>query len=89
MRDGSGPAAVSPWRLSWYSRTARRQSSTSEVDIRCYDKAAIVRNVQRNRATYNDHEVALSVRVNQVWVNQQGQWRLAGIQLSPLDQSEA
>lgn len=57
---------------------------TSEMDIRLYDRTAIVRNVQRNRATYKNQHVELAVRVSQVWVNQQDGWRLAAIQFSPL-----
>jgi hypothetical protein len=57
---------------------------TSEVDVRCYEQAAIVRDVQRNRATYKDERVELAVRVSQTWVSQGGEWRLAGIQFSPM-----
>jgi hypothetical protein len=59
---------------------------TSDMDIRVYDNAAIVRNVQRNRATYRDEQVALTVRVGQVWVKQQQGWRMAAIQFSPMPQ---
>lgn len=59
---------------------------TSDVDIRCYADTAIVRNVQKNRATYQGHEMDLLNRVSQVWVNQQGQWHLAAIQCSPMEQ---
>ncbi len=57
---------------------------TSEMDIRLYAGTAIVRNIQRNKATYKDQRVELAVRVSQVWVNQQDEWRLAAIQFSPL-----
>jgi len=57
---------------------------TSEMDVRLHNGAAIVRNVQRNRATYDGHPVELAVRVGQVWVNEQGQWRLTAIQFSPM-----
>jgi len=56
----------------------------SERDIRVYDKAAVVRNVQRNRARYRDEQVELVVRVSQIWVDVNGQWCLAGIQFSPM-----
>jgi ketosteroid isomerase-like protein len=56
----------------------------SEVDVRVYGDAAIVRNIQRNRATYNGNETAIAVRVSQTWVRQGDAWRLAGIQFSPL-----
>lgn len=57
---------------------------TSEVDVRLYDQAAIVRNVQHNRATYDGETMELRVRVSQVWVNRHGLWRLAAIQFSPM-----
>jgi hypothetical protein len=56
----------------------------SEVDVRCYDGAAIVRNVQHNTATYRDEHVDLRVRVGQTWVRDGARWRLAGIQFSPM-----
>jgi hypothetical protein len=58
---------------------------TSEMDIRLYGKTAIVRDVQRNRATYKGEEVRLTVRVSQVWVgSSDGEWRLVAIQFSPM-----
>jgi hypothetical protein len=56
----------------------------TEVDIRLYDRTAIVRTIQRNRATYGAERVAIAVRVGQVWVRQVDAWRLAAIQFSPL-----
>jgi hypothetical protein len=59
---------------------------TSDMDIRVYDNAAIVRNLQSNQATYKDDKMALTVRVSQVWVNQAGRWQMAAIQFSPMPQ---
>ena len=56
----------------------------SEMDIRLYDNAAIVRTIQRNKASYKDQKVELAVRVSQVWVQQAAEWRMAAIQFSPL-----
>lgn len=56
----------------------------SETDVRVYDKAAVVRNVQRNTATHRDDLVKVATRVSQTWVEDGGRWRLAGIQFSPL-----
>jgi hypothetical protein len=56
----------------------------SDMDIRLYDDTAVIRTIQRNRASYKDQEVALAVRVSQVWVRQGADWRLAAIQFSPL-----
>lgn len=59
---------------------------TSEVSVRCYDRAAIVRNLQRNRASYAEETMELTVRVSQVWVQKDDRWLLAGIQFSPVAQ---
>ena len=57
---------------------------TTEVDVRRYDRAAIVRCVQRSRATWQGSQLTLAVRMSQVWVAQSGGWRLAGLQFSSL-----
>lgn len=58
---------------------------TAELDIRCYDRAAIVRCVQRSRASWRGEAMTLAVRLSQVWIELPDGWRLAGIQFSPLD----
>ena len=57
---------------------------TTEVDVRRYDKTAIVRCVQRSRATWRGEPMALAVRLSQVWIWRPGGWRLAAIQFSTL-----
>lgn len=58
---------------------------TSDMDIRLCHKTAIVRNLQKNRATYQGEEMMLTVRVSQVWIEQQDDtWRLVAIQFSPM-----
>jgi hypothetical protein len=57
---------------------------TTGVDIRRYDKTAIVRCVQRSRATWRGEPMALAVRLSQVWVWRPGGWQLAAIQFSTL-----
>ncbi|MFI5890657.1 nuclear transport factor 2 family protein [Actinoplanes sp. NPDC051513] len=57
----------------------------SEVDVRHYDRAAILRCAQRSRATWRGAEMDLSARVSQTWVEGPEGWRLAGIQFSSLD----
>ena len=84
-----GPKGFVLDKEEWISRHGHfsyQALEISSVDVRLYDKAAIVRNIQHNRATYKGDEVDLRVRVSQVWVQQQNQWRLAGIQFSPLAQ---
>jgi ketosteroid isomerase-like protein len=57
---------------------------TTEVDVRRYDKTAIVRCVQRSRASWRGDPMTLAVRLSQVWIQQPDGWRLAAIQFSTL-----
>jgi hypothetical protein len=57
---------------------------TSEVDVRRYDNTAIVRCVQRSRASWRGDEMTLGVRLSQVWVRQSNGWHLAALQFSTL-----
>jgi len=52
--------------------------------VRRYGDTAVVRDVQRNRASYHGEQVAVTTRVSQVWVRQQDAWLLVAIQFSPL-----
>ena len=58
---------------------------TAELAVRCYDRAAIVRCVQRSRASWRGDAMTLTVRLSQVWIELPDGWRLAGIQFSSLD----
>jgi|tagenome__1003787_1003787.scaffolds.fasta_scaffold18516117_2 hypothetical protein len=83
-----GPKGFLMDKQQWIARHGHFRYDALDVealDVRVYDGSAIVRNVQRNRATWQEREVAMSVRVSQTWVRQ-GRWRLAGIQFSPLDE---
>jgi hypothetical protein len=82
-----GPKGFVLDKRQWIGRHKQFQYhelTTSDMDIHLYDKTAIVRDVQRNRATYDGNEVNVATRVSQVWVEQNGGWRLAAIQFSPL-----
>jgi hypothetical protein len=58
---------------------------TAELAVRCYDRAAIVRCIQRSRASWRGDAMTLTVRLSQVWIELPDGWRLAGIQFSSLD----
>jgi hypothetical protein len=60
---------------------------SSDVEVRCYDHAAIVRCVQRSRSTWQGQKMALTVRVSQTWVEQSEGWLLAGIQFSTFSEA--
>jgi hypothetical protein len=57
---------------------------TAELDVRCYNRAAIVRCVQRSRASWRGDAMTLTVRLSQVWIELSDGWRLAGLQFSSL-----
>jgi hypothetical protein len=58
---------------------------TKQIDVRAYgDDVAVVRDAQRNRATFRGQDVAVNTRVSQVWVQQDARWQLVAIQFSPL-----
>ena len=57
---------------------------TTEVDVRRYDKTAIVRCVQRSRASWRGDAMALAVRLSQVWICGPERWQLVAIQFSTL-----
>jgi hypothetical protein len=57
---------------------------TTEVDVRRYDKTAIVRCVQRSRASWRGEQMTLAVRLSQVWIQQTDGWRLEALQFSTL-----
>lgn len=57
---------------------------TTDVDVRRYDRTAIVRCVQRTTATWKGEPMIVKARIGQVWVEQEVGWRLAAIQFSSL-----
>jgi hypothetical protein len=54
------------------------------VDVRHYGQAAVVRCVQRSRASWRGEPVALAVRLSQVRTRQPAGWRVVAIQFSSL-----
>jgi hypothetical protein len=82
-----GPKAFVLNKRQWIDRHGQfkyLKLETSEQDVRLYDKTAIVRNLQPNKAVYQDETIEITVRVMQVWAEIDGRWQLAGIQFSPL-----
>lgn len=70
--------------INRHDRFAYRALSTSDMDIHVYEGAAIVRDIQRNKADYDHSHIEVNTRVSQTWIREQGRWQLAGIQFSPL-----
>ncbi|GAA2626082.1 nuclear transport factor 2 family protein [Paractinoplanes durhamensis] len=58
---------------------------SSDVEVNRYDRAAIVRYIQRSSSVWCGQEMVLTSRVSQTWIEQAAGWRLAGMQFSTLD----
>jgi hypothetical protein len=88
--QGIGPKGFVLNKEQWINRHKQfkyEKLDTSEMNIRLYRDTAIVSNIQKNKATFNNEPVNLTVRVSQVWLNENGQWKLASIQFSPMAES--
>lgn len=57
--------------------------------MRVYDEAAIVTGRQVQHAAYRGNTVQAQLRTSLVFVHQQGQWRLAHLQLSSIGEPPA
>jgi hypothetical protein len=85
-----GPRGFVLNKEQWINRHKQfryEQLDTSEMNIRLYGDTAIVTDTQKNKATFNNEPVSLSVRVSQVWILENSQWKLASIQFSPMAES--
>jgi hypothetical protein len=82
VSDGSVDGVASP--LARHGEFSYQSIETAEVDVRRYDKTAIVRCVQRSRSTWRGQDMSLAVRLSQVWIWRPAGWQLAAIQFSTL-----
>ena len=57
-----------------------------EVKVRVYNDAAILTGRQAQNAAYRGNSIQGQFRTTLVFVQQQGQWRLASLQLSTIGQ---
>ena len=88
---GIGPLGFMLTKQEWL---ARHQSgdlkyesfSLDEVKVRVYNDAAILIGRQAQNAAYRGNSIPGQFRITLVFVQQQGQWRLAGLHLSPIGQ---
>jgi len=89
---GIGPLGFMLTRQEWL---ARHQSgdlkyesfSLDEVKVRMYNDAAILTGRQVQNAAYRGNSIQGQFRTTLVFVQQQGQWRLASLQLSTIGQA--
>ena len=69
--------------LGKFTDFAYTSLQSTEVEVSSYNHAAIVRCIQHTRSTWRGHEMALTVRVSQTWVESPEGWQLAGLHFSP------
>jgi ketosteroid isomerase-like protein len=84
-----GPRGFMLTKEEWLERhrtgDLRYQSFTwDEVAVRVYGDAAVVTGRETTRATYKGQPIQGQFRTTLIFVQQDGDWRLAGLQLSPI-----
>jgi len=89
---GIGPLGFMLTKQEWL---ARHQSgdlkyesfNLDEVKVRVYNDAAVLTGRQDQSAAYRGNSIKAQLRTTLVFVQQQGQWRLASLQLSTIGQA--
>lgn len=66
--------------------TGQRRTLPHESDVRSYGDTVVATGCLSQSGTYQGRDVTGQFRGTQVFVRQDGQWRLAGLHLSPLAQ---
>ncbi len=85
-----GPRGYMLNREDWVSRYQSGDLKTDalsldDVRVRIYGDAAIVTGIEVSKGTYRNQPTQGQFRTCLVWVRQQGEWRLAGAQMSPIN----
>jgi hypothetical protein len=88
---GIGPLGFMLTRQEWLARhqsgDLKYESFTlDEVKVRVYNDAAVLTGRQIQNGAYRGNSIQAQFRTTLVFVQQQGQWRLASLHLSPIGQ---
>ena len=88
---GIGPLGFMLTKQEWIARHQAGDlkytvHTLDEVKVRVYNEAAILIGRLTQEATYRGNPVNAQLRTTLVFVHQQGQWRLASLQLSAIGQ---
>ncbi|MHB8600597.1 MAG: nuclear transport factor 2 family protein [Ktedonobacteraceae bacterium] len=89
---GIGPLGFMLTKQEWI---ARHQSSDlqyetfnlDEINVRVYNEAAVLTGRQVQQGAYRGNSINSQLRTTLVFVQQQGQWRLASLHLSTIRQA--
>ena len=89
-----GPKGFQLDRQQWIERFqtgsyVNRSFEWDDVDVRQYGPTAVVRGVQTSTGAYNGQPVGGRFRGTQVYVQQDGGWKLAAMQLSEMAEPPA
>ena len=88
---GIGPLGFMLTRQEWLARHTSgdlkyESFNLDEVKVRVYNDAAVLTGRQAQNAAYRGNSIQGQFRTTLVFVQQQGQWRLASLQLSTIGQ---
>ena len=88
---GIGPLGFMLTKQEWLARHRSgdlkyESFNLDEVNVRVYNDAAVLIGRQGQNAAYRGNPIQGQFRITLVFVQQQGQWRLASLQLSAISQ---
>jgi len=88
---GIGPLGFMLTKQEWLARHRSgdlkyESFNLDEVKVRVYNDAAVLTGRQVQNAAYRGNPIRGQFRITLVFVQQQGQWRLASLQLSTIGQ---
>jgi ketosteroid isomerase-like protein len=86
---GVGPRGFLLTKAEWLDRHASgdlkyRSIDVDEIEVHPYGDAALVTSLQSQDGSYQSHDIRGSFRTSQMMVREDGRWRLASIQYSPM-----
>ena len=89
---GIGPLGFMLTKQEWLARHPSgdlkyESFNLDEVKVRVYNDAAVLTGRQAQNAAYRGNSIKAQLRTTLVFVQQQGQWRLASLQLSTIGQA--
>jgi len=87
--SGIGPKGFVLDKSQWVHRFSGgfqyEKLDVSDMDLKVHDHTAIVVARQDQKASYQGHPSNGAFRMSQTWLERDGQWRLANLQLSTID----
>jgi hypothetical protein len=86
---GVGPRGFVLTKADWLDRHASgdlkyRSIDVEDIEVHPYGDAVLVTSVQSQDGSYQSHDIKGSFRTSQLMVRDDGHWRLASIQYSPI-----